>query len=1231
MEFDSPLDYAAFQLSPKHSRCELFVSSNGNTEKLASGLVKPFMTHMKVVDEQVAKSVQSIKLEVDKCKNADSWFTKGTLERFVRFVSTPEIVELVITFDAEMSQLEAARRIYSQACTSEPCVIIHIRKELLRAIDVRLTAVKQDLNTACDRAAAAGFNHDVVADLQLFAERFGASRLNEACCKYISLYNKRPELFNNSPKSSFGDQAIRCSYSSDMSIDDDPPTITTEQSSSATAEQSAKPPNTSQPPKSSSSTSLPLRPSSTPATWELTTGKDEIVSENQIVKKEEVGSGVGDEELMAQTATQPSSRRLSVQDRINLFENKQKEVGSGNGGKPAIVKPELRRLSSEVSHSNSAAPPATLKRWSGASDMSIDLSGEKKETDSSLKLPVNKIPTSAKTEVQKNQPDLNDRLSGSSCRGEDMPITKVEKSSGSQLTFSSSVRPEEPVGSNQSTSTLEMMQSWSSLIKSDDDSLEAQLKPHSQIKSFHGGNQDRFGVSNQEEFSSSIVGTSQHGADAGPLESDSKQMTLSAPSKNAADSKYQRGGSGSKFREAVAASQHRGLEIDLLCSQPRCNYLAESEEVDGKGYAPTKKQFGKSGVQKILVQKNVRRDESIYVDGYSNTLPSGKFVEGSGGSMPLEPLVEQAHRSKQLKGNQGLNDELKMKACELEKLFTEHKLRGPGDQPNYARRSKPFDDGTDQATSLPYRKQVAEAVPIQVSVFNSSIPVAEVDGQNHRDALHRSFSEVILSDDSRGKFYESYMKKREERLKEQWGSNKAEKEVKMKAMHDILERSSAEMKAKLSWSADRQDSIFSAHRRTERLRSFNARSAMKREQPLDFGQLEDDEDLSEFSELKLISNGVSRNVQGKNPLPIKNSSTSTPRTPAPRSGGTKVASSSGRRKVQSDNPLVQSVPNLLALRKENTKPYSVVSKAAARSQLRNYARSRSTSEEMPSVKEEKQGRCQSLRKNSPTPPESSECVILTPLKFESEGVHMESKSFVRKNNGIGGNIIAKMKWSVVPEAMKNEEEYDPDVVEDDDNQELDTMKIQDEAVVVDGMINSKSGHGELPATAFPVQDSPGESPMSWNSGIHRHFEVPDNVESWNLNPTEDARMRKKWGSTQKHILVANTCGVQSRKDMTKGFKRLLKFGRKSNNMADWISATTSEGDDDTEDGRDRSSDDLRKSRMGGLPFEGSSSFNESSDFFSDQVWLTKFVSDDSPNTSSKLQTEGGSSFWKLNQ
>lgn len=49
--------------------------------------------------------------------------------------------------------------------------------ELLRAIDVRLMAVQQDLSTACARAAAAGFNADTVLELQMFADKFGARRL----------------------------------------------------------------------------------------------------------------------------------------------------------------------------------------------------------------------------------------------------------------------------------------------------------------------------------------------------------------------------------------------------------------------------------------------------------------------------------------------------------------------------------------------------------------------------------------------------------------------------------------------------------------------------------------------------------------------------------------------------------------------------------------------------------------------------------------------------------------------------------------------------------------------------------------------------------------------------------------------------------------------------------------------------------------------------------------------
>ena len=47
----------------------------------------------------------------------------------------------------------------------------------MRAIDVRLVTVQQDLATAFARASAAGFNSDTVSELQQFADQFRAHRL----------------------------------------------------------------------------------------------------------------------------------------------------------------------------------------------------------------------------------------------------------------------------------------------------------------------------------------------------------------------------------------------------------------------------------------------------------------------------------------------------------------------------------------------------------------------------------------------------------------------------------------------------------------------------------------------------------------------------------------------------------------------------------------------------------------------------------------------------------------------------------------------------------------------------------------------------------------------------------------------------------------------------------------------------------------------------------------------
>ncbi|XP_061375217.1 uncharacterized protein LOC133317379 [Gastrolobium bilobum] len=1164
MKSDTLLDYAVFQLSPKRSRCELLVSSDGNTEKLASGLVKPFLTHLKVAEEQVALAVQSIKLEIDAHKNAETWFTKGTFERFVRFVSTPEVLEIVNTFDAEMSQLEAARKIYSQGArdqrtdsqgrdgTGAIAAADATTKELLRAIDVRLGAVRQDLTTACARASASGFNPHTVSQLHHFADRFGAHRLNDACTKYMSLYERRPDLINTW-KPRVDDRELRSSVGSDMSIDNDEP-------NEAQAQVPEPPkPSTWQQPKNFA-TFASLRRSSN--------------SNNDVNEKDEANDDIKEEATPTSpspspptTSTAPATRRLSVQDRINLFENKQKENSSG---KP------VRRLSSDV-----------FRRWSGASDMSIDVSGEKKDSESPS--PNNK----------EDRDDNSDK------------VVRTDKGSSQEMGASeATLNGSEVVGRKKSQ--------VGSMLSSGD--------VMSDVK-FSGGMKNH------------VVSQSLVWGPRGHSRSQSAQFE---------------GGIGLKLKEASVRVEGVG-SADFEDSP---SSFSTKKQKDEEASQVPKMKYQKpqpTSHEQISMSHGKRGEIRGGNESSKLNLPGKQVLESQdNANVTSTAPLDQFQRGRQSKGNQGLHDELKMKADELEKLFAEHKLRVPGDQSGSARRIEPVDAHVEQAVNSQYRSPgVGELTPqlpsrsamleqaassSNLANFDAKSLIKGVGSHDYGDALRKSFSDLNFGDDSRGKFYEKYMKKRNAKLRREWSLNRAEKEARMKAMQDSLEQSRAEMKAKFSGSINRQDTVLEAQR-AEKLRYF--KSNVKRDQhPIDSLQNEEDEDLSEFSEEKIY--GASR--QTRKTFPNRHMSSGTPRTTA-----ASISRSSGRRR---DNPLAQSVPNFPDLRKENTKPSSGVSKTA-RSQVRSYARSKSTIEEMQGIKEEKPRRTQSLRKSSANPAEfkdlsplKSDGIVLTPLEFDMDETDQSPRSFLKKGNSIGpGSEInaMRMKVSMASDTRKNKEFDDLEFDGEDslhmameEHDEIETMAIEECPYDNNGKVSLsqesvKSGNsgseigdstmslaqvdpisvGEMHtvfSSAFngvgSLQDSPVESPV-WNSHMPHHFSYPHESSdidvsmdspigspaSWNshsLNQGENdaARMRKKWGSAQKPYLVTNSSQNQPRRDVTKGFKRLLKFGRKtrgSESLVDWISATTSEGDDDTEDSQDpanRSSEDLRKSRMG---------------------------------------------------
>ncbi|XP_059643245.1 uncharacterized protein LOC132285099 [Cornus florida] len=1290
MKSDTPLDYAVFQLSPKRSRCELFVSSDGNTEKLASGLVNSFVTHLKVAEEQVALAVKSIKLEVERCKNAETWFTKGTLERFLLFVSMPEVLELVNTFDAEMSQLEAARRIYSQEVGDKfpgtlggdgvgaTAAADSTKKELLRAIDVRLVAVRQDLITACSRAASVGFTPGTVSELQLFADQFGASHLNEACRKFILLCERHPDLIN-SWKDGAEDRTFRSSYWSEMSINEchteeqlsgfhhsqlhhenKHPTIReldTIQKQQQHHLKQLKPFICHQP---KASTVPILIQHSRESSIDKDDGSGNDLAAEKLKKEESI-------ETESSQTSQPA-RQLSVQDRISLFENKQKE-NSGSGGKPLVGRSvELRRLSSEVSSTPAVIEKAVLRRWSGASDMSIDLHGEKKGIESPLRTPssssvsqtksddrkgLNETATSSKPKLKNVTDRVDDSCSkdptdsraraGVTCGREEIgtnavDLTVYSVSSDDALESdklaSTLGRVKNDVSKDQ---TLGKIQLRSSLARAEDNILKDQATSETLFKSLPGERTELFGLMDQGKYGGSMGDGEEQGRKgrlasktqiagsedlAVPLtqfgsfasrQSDVKSPTVSydaphsefmdkvedvglrdhsvsvsrfrSPLRTAMDYGQLGGVSDLKTQEA-SASQFKGTEDDSLASLRQRRSLAEVKEVSKKDFPSSEKQLHDSRPQRMKFKKQVssseqikksqgRRDERCSDYENSKTLYSVKMVsEGQGGfgSIPTASL-QQVRKVRHLKGKQELNDELKMKANELEDLFAEHKLMIPVDLSSSTQRTSPSEMQVEQAACLPYRIPAVEIAPEELpgknivadpagssrngAKFNASSLMKMLDNRDYGDALKQKFSELGFLDDSRGKFYGQYMQKRDAKLMEEWDFNRSEKEVRMKAMQDSLELSRAEMKAKLSGTADRQDSLFCIRRRAERLRSFNTRSFMQREQQLlDFVNCEE-KDLSaeqkpfvhdmSFDETS-FGDDACRSIQSKKLLPNRNWSSSTPRTsaaPVARSAVKASNCSSGRQRMRSENPLAQSVPNFSDLRKENTKPSSGVSKSTARPNFGRYSCSKNTCEDVALVKEEKQQWLQSLRKGFASPaefkdasPMNSESIALTPLKFDKEQFEqnlyhkftdsVESKPFLGNNTGIGhgdGAGIAKLRASLASKPINHEEvsdvlAFEPedfvDVVKDED--ELETMttdnNIMDNRIPRSSQESSKLFNSEfenggvlrffsqvdrslvagLPAAVpspfhsfWSKQDSPGESPMSWNAHIPYSF------------------------------------------------------------------------------------------------------------------------------------------------
>ncbi|XP_066391220.1 COP1-interacting protein 7-like [Miscanthus floridulus] len=1290
MEADAPLVFALFQLSPRRQRCELVVCGNGRTEKIASGSVKPFVAHLRAAEEQVSAQPPppAIRLQLER---PAPWFSKGTLERFVRFVSTPEVLELANTYDLEMSQLEGARKIYAQGGTGDAtsggaaenvtasaaaAAADITKKELLRAIDVRLSALKQDLAAACSRASSAGFNPNSVSELLLFANHFGGSQLSEACTKFLSLCQRRPDISPQTAQPAvsshwkvFDDGNVRGSSSSDMSIDE-PQVDLGESNNKSTVSGSG-----SQVHRLSNSQGL------------------EAAAEQQ--PKPTIQQAVDKQEAETDASPAPAvgglSRRLSVKDRINMFESQKKEQtpSSGNSnsadtGRVVPGKGEHRRVPS------GASMEKLVRRWSSVSDMSIDLSNnesgnlnDKKDNGTPVRTPTS-TDLEANSKVRANEESNGQKDSVTShswpCQKDNVPMDPATTDLCPPSTLFNTLAPQKESiygdGAENDMVLNSSIESESSFGKE-----PGVIQGHTRMSNHATSN-----VSTRNRLKSS----------AKPVEEallKNKDVLTSATSEEHVrmiDKEIT-----AVAHEVPVASEQipqndiRGLHTKDIHTEAEVtgrkdHSLRSFGKVSG-GVNPKPKASsnsranvkGSSGRDEVTSTETEFRDASLQ----RNRLPrkaedvGRKVTAGSDSdcsarqgtnlsrqsSITDQELNLQARVIRPGKGNQDRHGELQMKANELEKLFAEHKLTS-------SRRGKPTDvqvDSTPMVSEVKQTTVLHETIHTK-QVVKESITTNDFDaGELLKMVNNQGFNistpqklGILSLEESRGKFYDHYMQKRDAKLKEDWKLQREEKEAMLKAMHESLERSKAELLAKFSWSADVPDSTYVSHSSQKIPPSRSARK--NKDQGVDSFLVEE-----ELNSDYLSGDGSSRSADSRKHFSNKVPSTQKASAGPIHKRSSRTASSGyANRRNPLENPLAQSVPSFSDLRKENTKPSSGLSRAAARVQQKSFARSKSIIEESKSIlKEDQSRRSQSMRK-SQIPDElkdissgNEDIYNWAPSRIsknQSEGAFAYSarrtgppKPFLRKGNGThpvigiaGFQAAAAMMANALQHGdsgdFEDQQEDSPDDAKEEEEYESIEENLRESDFPADSDsenprashefgnsddAGSENGDADFPSeasticgtkfTAFigNVHNPAGDVPAPWSSRLPQLFpytndnsdgdafaDSPSGCPSpWNSHSLDEitdadvSRMRKKWGSAQMPFAGVNA-SQQSRKDVSKGLKKLWKFGRKTRGgdglVNDWVSASTaSECDDDMEDGRDLvvgSSDDFRKSRMGYL-------------------------------------------------
>nr|XP_004503059.1 COP1-interacting protein 7-like [Cicer arietinum] len=227
------LDYASIKILPNQNRYEAYVCKGNQSEKVATGHLKHLLPHIPEINDLHAKGFDAnFDLKLPKDQHGAEWFSKATVKftgsdiilplRFLHVVSSPDSIVIINSILDEMSQLEDSKKFHvslygkdgqdhlgggerdgncssnGEAPTSTPEVSTvssdASKNELLRAMDLRLTALRNKLAETFNKATDAKCSPKDITYLVKFSHHFGATNLEHSLCKFIELNRKSQDV-----------------------------------------------------------------------------------------------------------------------------------------------------------------------------------------------------------------------------------------------------------------------------------------------------------------------------------------------------------------------------------------------------------------------------------------------------------------------------------------------------------------------------------------------------------------------------------------------------------------------------------------------------------------------------------------------------------------------------------------------------------------------------------------------------------------------------------------------------------------------------------------------------------------------------------------------------------------------------------------------------------------------------------------------------------------------------